>query len=344
MSTKLDTATVGHHPLDEHVASDAVAVAIRAPSILNTQPWRWELSRGVLELHADRARQLSSIDPDGHSLLLSCGAALHLAGLALAAKGWEVDIDRCPDRADIDLLARVSVRGLGMSSIEDAEQVTAARQRRSERRPFATAAIAPQLIERLTDVGMFEGISIRIPRDTEEMIALAVAVDWAEQLEQSDPDFRAELDAWIRTDDTHPDGVRATAIPHLRAGHPRHTDVSVGDYALDIPGQQSIAAEVDERPLLALVLTAMDDTVSRLRAGAATMSMLIEAQRHGLASCIISQAFASPVSRARLREELGATAYPQTMVRLGAMPTGIPAPAAPRRTVDEVLRIVDEPA
>ena len=48
-----------------------------APSIHNTQPWRWRLVGPVLELRAERQRQLGVTDPSGHLLLISCGAALH---------------------------------------------------------------------------------------------------------------------------------------------------------------------------------------------------------------------------------------------------------------------------
>ena len=33
----------------------------RAPSIHNTQPWRWVYRFGVLELYADRSRQLRAL-------------------------------------------------------------------------------------------------------------------------------------------------------------------------------------------------------------------------------------------------------------------------------------------
>ena len=64
----------------------AVSHGVRAPSIHNTQPWRWRYRHGVLDLFADRTRQLPALDPDGRSLLLSCGAALELARLGLAER------------------------------------------------------------------------------------------------------------------------------------------------------------------------------------------------------------------------------------------------------------------
>jgi hypothetical protein len=48
-------------------------------------------------LPADRTRQLHVADPDGHSLRISCGAALALAEVALAGEGWLMRVERLPD-------------------------------------------------------------------------------------------------------------------------------------------------------------------------------------------------------------------------------------------------------
>src|SRR4249920_2634841 len=97
--------------LDRSAAQRALAVAVRAPSIHNTQPWRWRLDADGLALLADRSRHLAIADPDGHSLLVSCGAALHLAELALQAAGWQIRTTLLPDAADADLLARLTPTG-----------------------------------------------------------------------------------------------------------------------------------------------------------------------------------------------------------------------------------------
>src|SRR3569623_3366319 len=85
----------------------AVSFGVRAPSLHNTQPWRWVYRPGVLELYAARTRQLPALDPDGRSVLLSCGAALELAPLGFATSGWRTEVDRVPDPAGPDLLARI---------------------------------------------------------------------------------------------------------------------------------------------------------------------------------------------------------------------------------------------
>jgi hypothetical protein len=54
------------------VLDDAARLAQHAPSILDTQPWRWRVREEVLELLADHSRQIRSIDPEGRLLTLSC--------------------------------------------------------------------------------------------------------------------------------------------------------------------------------------------------------------------------------------------------------------------------------
>jgi nitroreductase len=51
-----------------------ISLAARAPSVHNTQPWRFEVSERAIELYADASRQLLE-DPAGREMLISCGAA-----------------------------------------------------------------------------------------------------------------------------------------------------------------------------------------------------------------------------------------------------------------------------
>jgi len=62
--------------VDEQYLRRAVEAATHAPSIHNTQPWRFRLSgdgeQGTVELHADRERSLSVLDPTGRQMLMRC--------------------------------------------------------------------------------------------------------------------------------------------------------------------------------------------------------------------------------------------------------------------------------
>lgn len=74
-----------------------MAIAIRAPSLRNSQPWLFTLRRGALELRADTSRHLPGTDPDTRQVLLSCGAALFGARLGVRSLGCLPHVDLLPE-------------------------------------------------------------------------------------------------------------------------------------------------------------------------------------------------------------------------------------------------------
>ena len=72
-----------------------IGVAARAPSLHNTQPWRFEVSDHAIELYADASRQLL-VDPDGREMLISCGAALYGLRLAVRSLGRLPEVELLP--------------------------------------------------------------------------------------------------------------------------------------------------------------------------------------------------------------------------------------------------------
>ncbi len=120
------------------VARRMIELACRAPSVHNTQPWRWHIrSEGVIELWADRERQLSVADPDGRNLTISCGAALHHLTVAGLAIGVAPTVEMLPSAAQGDLLARVSLAG-GLPANDAAETIEAIERRCTDRRRFTS--------------------------------------------------------------------------------------------------------------------------------------------------------------------------------------------------------------
>ena len=73
---------------DEATLLRAVESAVRAPSVYNSQPWRWRADAAIgIDLFADRDRHLITIDADGRDLLVSAqtGSGKTVAyGLAFA--------------------------------------------------------------------------------------------------------------------------------------------------------------------------------------------------------------------------------------------------------------------
>ncbi|MCW2522121.1 MAG: hypothetical protein JWO63_456, partial [Frankiales bacterium] len=100
-----------------HYAADSLEPALRhaaaratlAPSIHNTQPWRWVVSPDRLDLYADSTRSVPAVDPTGRQLAISCGAALFGARVALAAVRLDASTILLPDPGDPELLASITV-------------------------------------------------------------------------------------------------------------------------------------------------------------------------------------------------------------------------------------------
>ena len=85
---------------DFAVIMDAVGLACRAPSLHNSQPWRWVAEGSTLHLYADLTRVMIAADPEGRQMYLSCGAALDHFAVAMAAAGWHTSVQRFPDAPD----------------------------------------------------------------------------------------------------------------------------------------------------------------------------------------------------------------------------------------------------
>ena len=83
-----------------------VEVAARAPSVHNTQPWRFAVAGQAIELYADTSRQLLE-DPAGREMIISCGAALFGLRLAVRSLGYRPEVNLFPEPGQGQLLARV---------------------------------------------------------------------------------------------------------------------------------------------------------------------------------------------------------------------------------------------
>ena len=90
---------VARSDLPRQTMVDLVAAATMAPSMHNTQPWRFRVEQAsqTIGLYADPARMLRFGDPDGRALHIACGAALFNLRLAATVAGRQPVFRLLPD-------------------------------------------------------------------------------------------------------------------------------------------------------------------------------------------------------------------------------------------------------
>src|SRR4029453_4539394 len=85
----------------------AAEAAIRAPSLHNSQPWRFRLRDGGIEILADASRQLTVADSGGWAGRIACGGAVFNPRLPLAVSGNPAQVVLRPHDGDSDVIARL---------------------------------------------------------------------------------------------------------------------------------------------------------------------------------------------------------------------------------------------
>lgn len=320
----------------------AVCWALRAPSVHNTQPWRWRIRSGVVELHADWTRHLPWTDPDRRDLYLSCGAALHHLRVALAAQGLVVRVDRLPDPERSGHLASVTVSGGDCVSVDrDAAALCAAiERRRTERRQMSRRPVPTKLLGRCVEQACREGAELVAVTEPGMRAQLVAAIGRAAREQAVVPGYGAELNIWTRRYAGSRDGVSMTNVAAPPAGLAGSSPLRRFPLAgLPQPRQPATEGGPDDAAELLVLLTEQDDELAWLRAGEAASAVLLCATLAGLATTPLSQPVEVGGSRLELRRQvLRRPDYPQLLIRLGwPASRAEELPVTPRRDLRSVL-------
>lgn len=325
--------------MDERLVRQVVELATRAPSVHNTQPWRFAAGEAELDLYADRTRRLTALDPTGRQLTISCGAALGFAELAVCALGYSHSTELLPG-GDDDHLARLTIGRPAPVGADELALVREVGRRRTVRDRFDGVPLTMAEKDVLDQDARANGAWLQWLVSEPERVALAVLTDRADRVEQADSALRAELVRWSRNDDTAEDGISPTMLPGLPSGL-RSSDVPLRDFAAPV-ADASVADPQHfplpaEKPDLAVLWTRYDGPISWLHAGRALATVWLRATQLQLAASPVGQALDLPWTRRRLQAELGVAASPQLVLRFGH--ALLSAPASPRRPVSEVLEV-----
>ncbi|MET8111774.1 Acg family FMN-binding oxidoreductase [Streptomyces prasinus] len=276
-----------------------LAAAVAAPSIHNTQPWRFGLDpdSGTVQVRADHRRQLPRADPLRRAQHMSVGAAVFNLRVAAEHLGWDPVVRLRPAVGDPDLLATVQLscpaadRHLSLSGLYDAVE-----RRHTSRMPFTGRPVPDPVVTEMIGAARAEGAHLDVPdiMGTRRLLHLTEA---AETRNAADPAGTGEMRAWVT-----PPGERAPYGIPLNALGPRDASgrMPVRDFTGVLPVPRLPAVRFERHAQVALLWTSHDRPEDWLRAGQALERVLLTATRYGVRTSMLHQAMEWPDLRAAM--------------------------------------------
>jgi nitroreductase len=309
-----------------------IATAARAPSVHNTQPWRFRISGDAIELYADLTRKLK-VDPLGREMMISCGAALFGLRLAVRSLGYQPVTELFAEPPSLRLLARVRLGPPAAITDTERKLLLAMPHRHTHRGPFEDAPLPAGLLPGLQHDAVAEGSALALTGPDSWNKLVSIAAPASRKLDQA-PVTRAEMRRWTRLAAQRArDGVPAPAFasgppPAGQPGRLPQRDFDLGR------GIGLLAADGPPPPAAGLLLTTRDGRADWLRTGQALHRLLLHAASRWVFASLYTQPLEAPEIRRLIKARLILPGWPQVLLQLGVART---TPATARRPPGELI-------
>jgi hypothetical protein len=306
-----------------------IEVAARAPSVHNTQPWRFQVSEHAIELYPDTSRQLLE-DPAGREMLISCGAALYGLRLGIRSLGYRPEVEPFPEPSQRRLLARARLGPTTPMTSDERQMLQAVPHRHTHRGPFEPGPLPDGLLAQLQHDVTGEGATLHVIQVGPEYQKLtSILAAWSRRQDlyptsRAGIQSRAEAEQWTRqAGGPVRDGVPADAFPAAAGREPgrlpqRDFDLGRGWGRLPSGGPPP--------PVTAVLVPSGDGEEDWLRAGQALQRMLLRAASQWVFANLQTEPLQVTSVRAQIRSSLTLPALPQMLLQLGVArathPTG----------------------
>ncbi|MEV0189599.1 hypothetical protein AB0I39_13815 [Kitasatospora purpeofusca] len=318
--------------LDAAALEKLVAAAVAAPSIHNSQPWRFRLrpETSVLEVRAARGRALPATDPAGRALHISVGAAVLNLRVAARHLGLAPEVRLLPDPSDPDLLAAVGLDAPAAARVPGTEALYEAIWRRhSIRTPFTGEPVPAAVLDELVVAARTEDARLELPGHEETARILELTAE-AERRNTTERAQQAESRNAVHSGELLPSGIPARSL----GPQDRDARLPMRDFTALGPTGHRAVATFESEPRIAVLVTGHDGRADWLRAGLALEHVLLAATVHSVRASLLHQAMEWPYLRWAAREPHQGPGHVQMLIRLGYGPAGAPTP---RLAVHEVL-------
>jgi len=260
-----------------------LSAAVAAPSMHNTQPWRFEVEGNVVDVFLDGSRTLPAEDPTGRAMRIAAGAATFNLRCAAESLGYGTWLGLAPYPEEPDLLARIVVERAGTPNEELRELAAQIPHRHTERHPSDAEPVAQSTKIALMRAAYAEGAELTWLGDAEVDGVLAMVLD-TDLREIHDWRRRAERAHWVGGDRSG-DGIPSTALGPRSSSYP----AAVRDMATRPADRMRAETAFETHPDLAVLSTEHDQPADQVAAGMALERVLLTATREGVTASFLNQ-------------------------------------------------------
>jgi len=311
-------------------------LACHAPSVHNTQPWRWVFDGIRLRLYRDTGRQLQSMDPDGRQLTISCGVVLHHVYTVFAAYNWHTNVVRLPDPEQPDHLATIEFRPWPDPPPDVRTRTRAIHHRYTDRLPLLEPVGWDDILPALRKLVSPYETEFDVLDETARA-RLTTASKQATALRRYDMQYQTELHWWTGHA-VRPEGVPPSAM----ISDDEFARVGVGRTFPYRP-DSTRRADIEDRARLVMLSSSAESVPQWLHTGEALSAVLLECTVAGLATCALTHITELSACRKLLADLVPHGGVPQVLIRVGTAPDNDEPPPTPRRPLAEVFTMRLDP-
>jgi len=308
-----------------------IRYATLAANSHNTQPWRFRIGDGFIDILPDIARRTPAVDPDDHHLFVSLGCAVENLAIAAGATGRPGEVQMIPDGGGVRYV-------FASGSMRTSPLYAAITKRQSTRAEYEGHPVAVADLAILEQMAATPGVDLILLTERAEISKIRDLVVAANGVQMADLAFVSELKRWLRF---NPRSAMASGdgLFSAASGNPVLPN-ALGRFAFERffnarTENDKYARHIDSSAGIAVFVGDREDKRHWVQIGRACQRFALAATSLGIKVAFINQ----PVEVARFRPALAsligtADRRPDIVMRFGYGPA---LPFSPRRLVATVL-------
>ncbi|HEY3560590.1 MAG TPA: nitroreductase family protein [Kribbella sp.] len=289
-----------------------LAAAVAAPSMHNTQPWRFEIQDHVIDVYLDGSRTLPAEDPTGRAMRIAAGAATFNLRCAAESLGYGTWFGLAPyPGEEPDLLARIVIEPTAAQDDELRDLARYIPFRHTDRQPSDAVPIAEDVRVTLMQAAHAEGAELTWLGAAEVRTVLGLVLD-TDLREIGDWHRRAERAHWVGGN-RPADGVPSSALGPRSATYP----AAIRDMGTRPLDRMRPETQFEADPDIAVLSTESDEPADQVAAGAALERVLLTATRAGVSASFLNQPLEYDDLRRKVQRLTGLPGHAHMIIRFG---------------------------